>query len=104
MMQFIVTDLLMLSVGTMLLLAARTLPRLEESANPEKKGFLDQWLASDLPEKIDLVVNQFLVKFLRKLKVILLRVDNTLSTHLKKIKPETPAANGVRPAIDLKEI
>jgi len=73
-------------IRMMLYLLARTLPRLEESQT-DRKGFLERWFASDIPEKVDLVLNQFLVKFLRKLKVLLLRVDNSLSTHLKKIKP-----------------
>lgn len=54
-----------------------------------------------MPEKIDAVLNGFLVKFLRRLKVLILRVDNALSRHLQKVKPEE---NGKKPNIDFKEI
>ena len=102
MFQFIVTNILMLSLGTVLYIVVRTLPRIQDDGTTEKKGVLERWIASEIPEKIDRALNGFLFKFLRKTKVILLKADNSVSEQLKKIKPE--GANGKTPAIDFKEI
>lgn len=109
MFQFIVTNILMVSAATLIFVVARTLPRLEPENQPEKKNILERWIASEIPEKVDAALNNFLVKFLRKLKVWLLKIDNFLSGHLQKIKPaEAPGgANGngkAKPTIDFKEI
>jgi len=108
MFQFIFTNILMVSTGVVIYVIVRALPRLEPEPQPEKKSVLDRWIASEIPEKIDSALNGFLVKFLRKLKVLLLKVDNTLSGHLQKIKSETGGtANGngkQKPVIDFKEI
>jgi len=92
----------MVSLSTVLYLMVRVLPRIaEEPHHADKKSFLDRWGHSHMPEKIDAVLNGFLVKFLRRLKVLILRVDNALSRHLQKVKPEE---NGKKPNIDFKEI
>ncbi|GEM_PF-678824 len=107
MLQFILTDILMLSFGIMLYLVARSLPRIEEEPSG-KPNMLDRWAASDIPEKIDAAFNTFLLKFLRKLKLTLLKADNVITRHLKKIVPN---GNGKRlgeltpgPKIDFKDI
>lgn len=89
----------MICVGTVLYLTAQALPRIEEVPS-EEKGFLERWAHSEVPEKIDVAFNNFLLKFLRKIKVLVLKFDNTLAKHLQKIKPEEKK----RPAIDFKEI
>ena len=53
-----------------------------------------------MPEKIDAAFNNFLLKFLRRTKVLILKLDNVLAKHLQKIKPEEDK----RPNIDFKEI
>ena len=88
MLQFIVTNIFLLSLGVILYVAVRTLPRIDENAMPEKKGAWERWLASGVPEKIDRVLNGFLFKALRRLKVFLLKADNAVNTRLQKIKPE----------------
>lgn len=100
MLQFIFTDILMLSLGAVLYLMVRALPRIVEDPS-EKKNFLDRWAHSDAPEKMDAVLNSFLFKFLRKVKVLVLKLDNALSRGLRKVKPEE---SGVKPTIDFKEI
>lgn len=108
MVQFILANIFMVSLGAVIYVVARTLPRLEPESGPEKKSVFERWLASEVPEKIDSALNGFLVKFLRKLKILLLKVDNSLSGHLQKIKPEAGGAtngNGkAKPVIDFKEI
>ena len=102
--QFIFTDLLMLSLGVILYVLVRTLPRIEESVPVEKKSFLERWIASEIPEKIDAVMHGFLVKFLRKSKVFLLKVDNTLSSRLRKMNPEIDPLAKTKQNIDFSEI
>lgn len=98
-MEFIFTTILMICLGTVLYLTVQALPRIEESPSDEK-GFLERWAHSEVPEKIDAAFNNFLLKFLRKIKVFILKFDNMLAKHLQKIKPEEDK----RPTIDFKEM
>ncbi len=100
MLQFIVTDVLMLALGFVFYLMVRALPRIEDEQK-EEKNFLDRLVRSDIPEKVDIALNGFLLKTLRKAKILVLKLDNTLSKTLRKIKYEE---NGTKPAIDFKEI
>lgn len=81
---FVLSDILMISVGAVLYLTVRALPRVAEE-QVDRQGLLDRWAHSELPEKIDATFEAFLVKLLRKLKVIILKLDNMLSRHLRKI-------------------
>ena len=63
------------------------LPRIEEVPT-EQKNFFDRWAHSEIPEKVDAAFNGFLLKFLRKIKVFILKLDNMLGKHLQKINPE----------------
>ena len=98
-MEFIFTIILMVCLGIVLYLTVQALPRIEEVPSDEK-GFLERWAHSEMPEKIDAAFNNFLLKFLRRTKVLILKLDNVLAKHLQKIKPEEDK----RPAIDFKEI
>ena len=102
MLEFILANIAMLSVGVVLYLLAHSLPRIGE-AETEPKGILERWVASELPEKLDGVFNSFAGKFLRKLKVVILKIDNAVSASLKKVKSqENGGKNGQ--GIDFKEI
>ena len=84
MLQFVLTNIAMISLGTILYLGARTLPRID--GEPEtKENILDRLANSGIPEKVDNVLNSFLSKFLRRLKILLMKVDNFVSEKLKKI-------------------
>ena len=97
--EFIFVTVLMICFSTVLYLMVRALPRVEESSS-EKRGFFDRWAHSELPEKFDTAMNGFMLKFLRKVKVVILKLDNTLSRHLQKInRPEEGDSR-----IDFKEI
>jgi hypothetical protein len=98
-MEFIFAIILMVCLGTVLYLTVQALPRIEEVPS-EEKGFLERWARSEMPEKIDAAFNNFLLKFLRRTKVLILKLDNVLAKHLQKIKPEEDK----RPNIDFKEI
>lgn len=103
MFQFIVTNIFMVSLGVILYVAVRTLPRIDDSAVPEKRGAWEKWLSSGLPEKTDKFINAFLAKFLRKTKIALLKIDNSVTLRLNKVKQ---GGNGAQPkaAIDFKAI
>ncbi len=98
-MELIFTIILMICLGTVLYLTVQALPRIEE-VPVDEKGFLERWAHSEMPEKIDAAFNNFLLKFLRRIKVLILKFDNALAKHLQKIKPEEDK----RPTIDFKEI
>ncbi len=101
MLQFIFTMLVMFSAGTVLFLVTKTLPQLEEGTPTEKLGVFERFVVSEIPERLDRALEMFLLKFLRKLKVWILKVDNSITHHLKRLKPE--ATNGVS-KVDFKEI
>ncbi|MFA6354519.1 MAG: hypothetical protein WCX12_02430 [Candidatus Paceibacterota bacterium] len=93
MLQFILSVLLLGSIGVILYLVARSLPRIEEGeVRRDELGFWGKLVASEIPEKADQLFNSFLVKFLRKLKVFLLKIDNMISRRLKKIKHKNAGA------------
>jgi hypothetical protein len=86
---FILQIFVMVSLGTIIFLVARTLPRITETAteNIENKKKAD-WLKNFPWEKIDAVVNSFLEKTLRKTKLVLMKLDNFVSQQLNKFKKE----------------
>ena len=89
MFQFIVIDIFMIAVGVVLYLIVRALPRIDEGHGPHfKTTVLEHWLTSEMPERIDRVLNSFLGKFIRRTKIVLMKVDNVLTNRLKKIKTE----------------
>ena len=92
----------MVCVSVVLYLMVRALPRIaEEPQTEDKHSMLDRWARSQIPEKVDATLNGYRVKFLRRVRVLVLRLDNGLSKRLQKAKPED---NDKRPNIDFKEI
>jgi len=89
MLEFAFVTALMICLSAVLYLMVRALPRIAEEPageSTESKGMLDRWAHSDLPEKIDIFLNSFLFKFLRKIKVVVLKLDNSLGSHLQRMK------------------
>lgn len=102
MFQFILTNIFMISLGTVLYLVSRSLPRLGEEEVPQKQGVLERLVTSEIPEKVDALLGTYSGKFVRKLKIYLLRLDNYLTEKLKRGNTE---GNGKgTPKIDFKEI
>ena len=101
MLEFIFTIVLMVSLSFVLYLMVRALPRIVEDPAVESKSFLDRWAHSEIPEKVDVAMNTFFLKFLRKLKVGVLKLDNTLGKHLQRIKAEDAQKKS---SIDFKDI
>ena len=109
--QFILTNLFLISVGGILYIFVRTLPRIgEREVKEEKRTVFERWVMSEIPHEIDRVLNATLGKMLRKLKVLLLRLDNYLTSRLKKIHTETNGngsgltGNSAKPKIDFSDL
>ena len=97
---FVFTILLMVSLGVVLYLMVRALPRLAEEP-AEKEHFLDRWAHSKIPERVDAALNGFLLKFLRRVKVFALKFDNAVSAGLRKVSAEE---SGKKQNFDMKDI
>jgi len=99
--QFTLSTILMLALGLVLYLTARSLPRITEDPNEDKKkSLVEAWIVSEMPHRIDQAMNTFMGKFFRKLKIYILRMDNILTERLKKMSSDQ---NG-KPKIDFNEI
>ncbi len=80
----------MLSLGTIFFMLVRSLPRIKEGEEKkEKKSLFEKWLVSELPEKADLYMSNLLVKWVRRIRIFILRMDNILGNHLNKINPHS---------------
>ena len=87
---FILTDVLMIAVGGVLYLMVRALPRIAE-VSADHQNIIDRLAHSEIPEKLDAAFDTLLVKFLRKSKVFILKLENSLNKRLRKINLEASA-------------
>lgn len=87
MLEFILINILFISLGGILYIIAKTLPRINEEENEifQKKSNLEKFVISDLPHKFDEALNFYTGKFFRKLKILILRLDNYLTDKLKSM-------------------
>ena len=103
MVEFVFTTILMACLLAVLYLMVRALPRIAEEPATESGGLLDRWAHSEIPEKIDAAFNGFLFKLLRKIKILILRIDNSVGLHLQKMKAKDDD-HVRRSAIDFREM
>ncbi|MCR4327966.1 MAG: hypothetical protein NUV53_00405 [Patescibacteria group bacterium] len=85
MFEFILGNIAMVSAGVVLYLFAHSLPRIGEP-EAQSKDIFERWATSEFPEKLDGAFNGFAGKFLRKLRVVILRFDNIISESLRRFK------------------
>lgn len=90
---FILEIALMLSLGIMVYLFGRAVPRIGDEVSPSANKF-DHWFNSLRLEKVDVIFSNFLEKFLRKIKVVLMQMDNVTSNYLDKIRKGNLESNG----------
>ncbi|MEK7658022.1 MAG: hypothetical protein AAB366_02435 [Patescibacteria group bacterium] len=87
---FILQIIIMISLGAMIYLIARAAPRVGDSEESFEKfsytNRLDQLIAKIPFDEVDAALSVSVEKLLRKLKLFLLKWDNLLSEHIKKIK------------------
>ena len=96
MLQFILTTILFLALGTILFLVVRSLPRIGEDPAVRRTNIWERLLASEIPERIDAVVTNVLAKFLRRTKVVVLKLDNRITKFLEKSKSISTTHAGQR--------
>lgn len=88
----------MVSLGTIIYLVARAVPRVNENAKFERRENYFDALFKKLPiEKADAFASMIAEKTLRKFKILVLRLDNLLTKQLKNFKSEP--SNEDRPAL-----
>jgi hypothetical protein len=88
MLKFVLNTLIMLSLGAILYLMARAMPRVHDgdtSGIPLKSHWLNTYL-----EKFDERLKRLLEKFIHQLRVWILKLDNYFSQKLKSFKKEPP--------------
>lgn len=89
----------MASLAVIIYLFARAMPRVSESSGQSKEGDYIGELLNKLPlEQADAFVSMVMEKTLRKLKVIILKLDNLLTHHLRNLKPTI--GSGKNEAVD----
>ncbi len=90
----------MFSLGAMIYLIARAVPRVSDIREDFERtpyAKIDK-LISFLPlERLDVTLSTQLEKALRKIKLILMKWDNLVTHHLKKVKKTN--GNGEKPAL-----
>ena len=90
MLAFILNIVLMLALGTLVFLFVRAIPRVEdEDGQKHKRTIFEKWLVSELPERADIYLSNLFAKWIRKFKIFVMKIDNMLGSHLKKIKPHS---------------
>lgn len=88
---FILQTIVMVSLGVIIYLFARAIPRVSEaSVSVPKRDYVGEVLKKIPFQKIDNLLNSVAAKLLRKSKIVVLKLDNWISSHLHKFKP----ANG----------
>lgn len=83
---FLLEMIFMSSLGIMIYLFGRALPRVNES---QKNGLVDVFrgFINKIPlEKIDSTLNKVFEKILRRIRVFILRIDNLVSSLLGRVK------------------
>ncbi|MDD5060973.1 MAG: hypothetical protein PHN44_01660 [Candidatus Marinimicrobia bacterium] len=90
---FILQIFIMFSLGTVIFLVARALPRISETETANAPKSRTNWFSSFPFEKVDAAVNAFSEKTLRKIKLILMKTDNMVSRQLNKFKKDGDNGN-----------
>jgi len=93
---FFVQSAVFLSLGVVLYLVAKALPRISDNGSDEldKKASSSSFVSSSALEKADALVHSSFEKILRRLKVIVLKADNFITTSLGKIKSKSGENGG----------
>lgn len=95
---FVLQTLIFLSLSVVIYLVARGVPRVsDEPAGAVHVPSSFDRLVSKLPlAKIDSIFNSFLEKFLRKIKVLIMKFDHLIGKWINKVKkpsePVVPAS------------
>ena len=94
MLKFISHIITMLSLGTILYIFARALPRIDETEAQGKKIFARNHILFYYLEKIDGYLHSFSEKTLRKTGVVLMKLENKVNKKLTQIKKDSSNGSG----------
>ena len=91
MIKFILQIVVFSSLGLMIYMIARAIPRVpEEVAMPRRSNWVDR-LTSKIPmSAIDNRLNSFFAKLLRKFRVVIMKIDNFINDRLGKLNRKVP--------------
>lgn len=91
---FLLQILIVVSLGVVLYLMVRALPRVSDvDTTPVSAEPAPHWLMERL-EKLDEEMLTATEKLLRRMRVALLKLDNSLTLKLKRFKREVPGETG----------
>lgn len=92
------------SLGAIIFLLARALPRVSDTGQVEHSTSFFDRLLTHLPlERVDAALDSFFEKFLRKVKILVLKLDNLINHYLGRIKKTNGSFMGSSPSKDSKE-
>ena len=85
---FILQTLFFVSLGAVVVIIARALPRVEDEMMAKRsiKGRIETLIGKIPLEKMDESLNLVVHKILRRLKVVILKADNIVSGKLRGLK------------------
>jgi hypothetical protein len=87
MFDFILQTILFISLALIIYLFARALPRVDDSGKViHSKSIFDRILSRLPLREIDTRINTSFEKFLRKMKIVVMKSDNLINIRLDKIK------------------
>lgn len=98
---FLLQIVIMAGLGIMIYLIARVAPRVGDDIAHDINGHiskLDKIFSHDRFEKLDVVFNNLVEKGLRKLKLLLMKLDNLTNNYLDKVK--TYKGNGNKKGVE----
>ena len=91
MFNFTLQTVVVLSLGVMIFLFARALPRIPEeidtAARTKTAGKIRQFIGKKIPlDKLDAYASSFFEKFLRRVKLVIMKLDNAVNIQIGKLK------------------
>ncbi|MEK7641021.1 MAG: hypothetical protein AAB389_03430 [Patescibacteria group bacterium] len=98
---FLLQIIVFSSLGLVIYLIARAVPRMPENIEPPRRANFFDRLMSKIPmSKIDDRLNSFLAKFLRRSRVVTMKMDNFINDRLGKLSKKTKVADEEGPSQD----
>ena len=96
---FILQTIIMTGLATIIYLFARAVPRVQDLVAPIRgRDYFGEFFDKLPLEKADAFMSMLLERFLRSLKVMILKLDNLLTNHLRSLR--ATAMPGKNEAVD----
>ncbi len=95
---FLVVNIIVISAVVMLYLAVRALPRVYETKDGsplphDPAAAMDSFLQSGIPEKVDTFLRGIFEKMLRRVKIVVMKIDTFTTSQLNAIRSQTRRAS-----------